>query len=60
MSDDYTEFVGRKRPTIRYNGVSKFDRRLKSLNRPVPVEETALPPDSPANEFISKRRSRQD
>lgn len=56
---DHTEFVGRKKPATRYVPVSKFDRRLKTLNRPVPVQEANLPPDTPANEFISKPRTRQ-
>ena len=59
MSSDHTEFVGRKRPNTRYNKVGGFDRRLKSLNRPLPTEERALPPDTPTEEFISKRRARQ-
>jgi len=60
MASDHTEFVGRVRPHTRYTPASKFDRRIKSLNRPVPVEELALPPDTPLDEFISKRRAKQD
>jgi len=60
MASDPTEFIGRKHPSTRYNPVGKFDRRLKSLNRPVPTQETMLPPDSPTDEFISSERTRQE
>ena len=60
MSNDHTEFVGRSRPETRYNVKGKFDRRLKSLNRPVPTEEKALSPDTPVDEFISRRRVPQE
>lgn len=59
MASDHTEFIGRKRPATRFNTVSKFDRRLKSLNRPVAHQETMLPSDTPMNEFISKSRTKQ-
>lgn len=59
MPSDPSEFIGRKRPGTRYNVASKFDRRLKSHNRPVKVQEAVLPPDSPVNEFITKPRLNQ-
>ena len=59
MPSDPTEFIGRKHPNSRYKPVSKFDRRIKSLNRPTPVQEEMLPPDSPTNEFITKQRGKQ-
>jgi hypothetical protein len=59
MPSDPTEFIGRKRPNSRYVTVSKFDRRLKSLNRPTVVQEQNLPPDTPTDQFISKPRVNQ-
>ena len=59
MPSDHTEFIGRSRPNTRYTPASKFDRRVKSLNRPVPVNESSLEPDTPQDEFISKRRAKQ-
>jgi hypothetical protein len=59
MPSDPSEFIGRKKPVTRYKPASKFDRRLKSHNRPVNVQESVLPPDSPENEFITKPRSKQ-
>jgi hypothetical protein len=60
MPSDPTEFIGRKRPNTRFTTVSKFDRRLKSLNRPTAVQEAALPPDTPDDEFITRPRTNQE
>lgn len=53
---DHSEFVGRKRPETLYSPVSKFDKRLKTHNRPVAVQPSVLPPDSPTQEFITRPR----
>jgi hypothetical protein len=57
MAYDHTEFIGRKNSQTRYDPASKFDRRLKSLNRPTKVQEAALPSDTPTAQFISKPRT---
>ena len=54
MAYDQTEFIGRKNTDSRYKPASKTDRRIKTLNRPIPVVEANLPPDTPAQQFITK------
>lgn len=50
---DHTEFIGRKNTDTRYKPASKTDRRIKTLNRPIPVVEGNLPPDTPESQFIT-------
>jgi hypothetical protein len=59
MANDQTEFLGRKNTNTRYKPASKTDRRIKTLNRPMPVVEGNLPPDTPGQQFISKPTNRQ-
>jgi hypothetical protein len=54
MANDHTEFIGRKNTNTRYKPVSTTDRRIKTLNRPVPILEANLPPDDPAHKFITQ------
>lgn len=54
---DATEVLAREDPDHLFRAVSRFDPRLKSHNRPVEhVQEEVLPPDTPKDQFITKKR----
>lgn len=52
-SDSY---IDRKNPERRYNPSSKFNRRLRSHDRPVKPSESMLPPDNPGDQFTTIER----